>query len=145
MLFRSEGMFQWGLRAAAMRLPFLPTRSGLATDIVKRNPEIRMVSSPYADGEELLAMPALKLDAALLHVNSADRLGNTLVTSVDPFFDDLFARAAEHCYVSCDRIEDRLELDADTARLNFFERSLVSGVVLAPGGAHPTYSGSDYG
>ncbi len=140
-----EGMFQWGLRAAAMRLPFLPTRCGLATDIVKRNPEIRMVRSPYADGEELLAMPALKLDAALIHVNSADRLGNTLVTSVDPFFDDLFARAAERCYVSCDTLVDRLELDASTARNNFFERSMVSGVVHAPGGAHPTYNGPDYG
>ncbi len=140
-----EGMFQWGLRAAAMRLPFLPTRSGLATDIVRHNPELRMVRSPYADGEELLAMPALKLDAALLHVNRADRLGNTLVTSVDPFFDDLFARAADRCFVSCDVLEDRLELNVDTARHNFFERALVTGVVQAPGGAHPTYSGADYG
>jgi glutaconate CoA-transferase subunit A len=79
-----EGMFQWGLRAAGMRLPFLPTRCGLATDVTRHNPDIKTIQSPYADGELLLAMPALKLDAAILHVNVADRLGNTLVTGPDP-------------------------------------------------------------
>ena len=71
-----EGMLQWGLRAAGMRVPFLPTRVGLATDVMKVNPDFRTVQSPYADGEVLLAMPALHLDAALIHVDRADRLGN---------------------------------------------------------------------
>ena len=71
-----EGMFQWGLRAAGMRLPFLPTRCGLATDVTRLNPELKTIQSPYADGEVLLAMPALNLDVAFLHVNVADRLGN---------------------------------------------------------------------
>lgn len=140
-----EGMFQWGLRAAGMRLPFLPTRSGLATDVVKLNPALRTIRSPYDDGEVLIAMPALKLDVALLHVNVADRLGNTLVTGPDPYFDHLFARAAEKCYVSAERVEERLELDAASARYNTFERYLVSGVVHAPFGAHPTSCPSDYG
>ena len=39
-------------------------------------------------------MPALQLDAALLHVTEADRRGNTVILSPDPFFDELFARAA---------------------------------------------------
>jgi len=72
-----EGMLQWGLKAAGMRLPFLPTRAGLGTDVMTINPEYRTVTSPYADGEVLLAMPALHLDAALIHVDRADRLGNT--------------------------------------------------------------------
>ena len=140
-----EGMFQWGLRAAGMRLPFLPTRCGLATDVTRHNPDIKTIQSPYADGELLLAMPALKLDAAILHVNVADRLGNTLVTGPDPYFDHLFARAADACYVSAERVEERLELDAAQARFNTFERYLVSGVVHAPCGAHPTSCPSDYG
>ena len=57
-----EGLLHWGLRAAAMRVPFLPTRIGLATDqLTKVNPDLRTVTSPYADGEVLLAMPAIKL------------------------------------------------------------------------------------
>lgn len=140
-----EGMLEWGLRAAGMRLPFLPTRCGLATDVVKHYPELRTVRSPYADGEVMLAMPALKLDVALLHVNVADRLGNTLVTGPDPYFDHLFARAADQCYVSAERVEEKLALDAASARFNTFERYLVTGVVHAPYGAHPTSCPSDYG
>ena len=36
------------------------------------NPQLRTVRSPYDDGEELVAMPALPLDVALVHMNRAD-------------------------------------------------------------------------
>jgi glutaconate CoA-transferase, subunit A len=140
-----EGMFEWGLRAAGMRMSFLPTRVGLATDVLAKNPALKTIQSPYADGEVYVAMPALKLDAALLHVNECDRLGNTLVRGHDVFFDHLFARAAARCYVSTERLHERLTLDAAQAKENPFERYLVSGVVHAPCGAHPTYFGPDYG
>ena len=140
-----EGMFQWGLRAAGMRMSFLPTRCGLATDVLARNSQLKTVQSPYDDGEVYIAMPALRLDVALLHVNEADRLGNTLTRSVDPMFDDLFARAADRCFVSTEKLVDRLQLNEQSARFNQFERYLVSGVVHAPFGAHPTYNGPDYG
>src|SRR6201996_3504912 len=54
-----EGMLTWGLRAAGMRLPFLPTRVGLGTDVMTYNPDFKTITSPYDDGEVLLAMPAL--------------------------------------------------------------------------------------
>src|SRR3954467_4850281 len=65
-----EGMLQWGLYAAACRLPFLPTRVGLGSDVLTVNPALRTVASPYG-GEELVAVPALHLDAALVHLNRA--------------------------------------------------------------------------
>src|SRR3954452_9879470 len=69
-----EGMLLLGLQAAAWRVPFIPTRAGLGTDLPIVMPELQMVTSPYppADGgepEELLAMPALPLDVALIHMN----------------------------------------------------------------------------
>src|SRR5580658_7101466 len=141
-----EGLLQWGLRAAGMRVPFLPTRVGLATDVMTVNPEFRTVRSPYEDGELLLAMPALKLDAALLHVDRADRLGNVQTLGPDPYFDEQFARAATRCYVSCEQLSERLDLvHPDAARLNVVERSYVSGVVAAPFGAHPTSNPPAYG
>jgi glutaconate CoA-transferase subunit A len=73
-----EGMVQWGLRAAAMNLSFLPTRVGQGTDVLKHNPEIKFVTSPYSDQEEFVAMPALHLDIALLHVNKSDQKGRAL-------------------------------------------------------------------
>lgn len=140
-----EGLFQWGLKAAAMRLPFLPARAGLATDVMTHNPALKTIASPYGDGEVLLAMPALNLDVAFVHVNRADRLGNTLITGHDVYFDQHFARAAQQCFVSAEVVEDRLELDAETARFSTFERSMVTGVVAAPLGAHPTSCGPEYG
>ena len=140
-----EGMFEWGLRAAGMRMSFLPTRCGLATDVLAKNPRLKTIASPYADGEVYVAMPALKLDAALLHVNESDKLGNTLLRGHDVFFDHLFARAADHVIVSTEVLHEKLELDAATAKLNAFERYLVSSVVHVAGGAHPTYMGPAYG
>src|SRR5450631_3359271 len=71
-----EGMLQWGLYAASLRLPFLPTRAGLGSDLMRVNPSLRTVCSPYDDGEELVAMPAIPLDVALIHMNRADAHGN---------------------------------------------------------------------
>src|SRR3954468_11208289 len=70
-----EGMLQWGLYAASLRLPFLPTRAGLGSDLMAANPSLRTVRSPYDDGEELVAMPAIPLDVALFHMNRADAAG----------------------------------------------------------------------
>src|SRR3954468_917028 len=64
-----EGMFQTGLRAAAQRLPFLPVRAGRGSDVLVNNPWIKTVESPYDEGhghEELVAVPALRLDVALV-------------------------------------------------------------------------------
>ncbi len=139
-----EGMLHWGLRAAAMRLPFLPTRVGLATSVAAQG--FRTVTSPYEDGEELLAMPAIRLDAALLHVHRADAAGNVLVLSPDPFFDELMARAADRVFVSAERVVDTGELDMPANfRFNPFERSLVTGVIETRFGAHPTGATPDYG
>lgn len=139
-----EGLLHWGLRAAAMGLPFLPTRIGIGTDII-RQPVFRTVRSPYADGEELVAMPALRLDAALLHVHRSDARGDTLTLSPDPFFDELMARAAARVYVTAERIVTTAELDmASHYRMNLFERSLVTGVAQATFGAHPTSAAPDY-
>jgi len=141
-----EGLFHWGLRAAAMDLPFLPTRIGIGTDLLtQKGFEFKMVKSPYADGEELVAVPAIRLDVALIHAQQSDEKGNLLVTSPDPLFDELFARAAPVCYASVDRIVTTAELDIEkNARFALVERARITGVVHAPYGAHPTSSAPEY-
>ena len=141
-----EGMVQWGLRAAAMNLPFLPTRVGLGTDVLTSNPELKLTKSPYVDAEELVAMPALNLDVALLHVNKSDEKGNTQIIGPDPFFDELFARAAKKTFISSEEVVSTSELGGkDGAIFNRFERSLVTGVLHSPCGAHPTSCAPNYG
>lgn len=139
-----EGMLQWGLYAAALKLPFLPTRAGLGSDVLTHDPDLHTVRDPY-HGEALLAMPALHLDAALIHMNRADMHGNGQFLGPDPYFDDLYCMAAEQAFMSCEKIVPTAELTADqhpaTLRIN---RSLVTGVVEAPNGAHFTSCAPDY-
>jgi glutaconate CoA-transferase subunit A len=140
-----EGMLQWGLHAAASRLPFLPTRAGLGSDVMTINPHLRTVRSPYDDGEELVAMPAISLDAALIHMNRADAGGNGQFLGADLFFDDLFCGAAKRRFMSCERVVPTAELTREgsfhTLRIN---RTMVDGVIEAPLGAHFTECLPDY-
>ncbi|MEU1852819.1 CoA-transferase [Streptomyces sp. NPDC019990] len=141
-----EAMFMWGLTAAAQRLPFLPVRAGLGSDVLRVNPHLRTVTSPYEDGEELVAVPALRLDAALVHLNRADVRGNAQYLGPDPYFDDLFCQAADTAYVSCERIVETADLlKAAGPQTLLVERAFVTGVVQTPNGAHFTSCVPDHG
>ena len=140
-----EGMLQWGLYAAALRLPFLPTRAGLGSDVMKVNPWLKTIASPYDADETLVAMPALHLDAALVHMNLADAQGNSAFLGPDPYFDDLFCMAAERRFVSCERIVSAAELATSPLQSLRVQRWMVDGVVEAPRGAHFTECLPDYG
>ncbi|MEV8514115.1 CoA-transferase [Dactylosporangium sp. NPDC051484] len=140
-----EGMLRLGLYAATCRLPFLPSRAGLGSDVLRINPALRTVTSPYGD-EELLAVPALHLDAALVHLNRADVYGNAQYLGPDPYFDDLYCTAAEQAYVSVERIVPTAELTRQApVQSLLLQRWMVHGVVEAPGGAHFTSCEPDYG
>ena len=140
-----EGMFQTGLQAAAQRLPFLPMRAGLGSDVLVNNPWIKTVTSPYDDAQELVAVPALELDVALVHLNRADRHGNATYLGPDPYFDDLFAMAAQRTYLSCEQIVDTAGLTVDTpVQRLLLNRMMVTGVVETPHGAHFTTCTPDY-
>ncbi|MFJ4102057.1 CoA transferase subunit A [Amycolatopsis japonica] len=141
-----EGVFGTGLSAAAQRLPFLPTRAGLGSGVMDLNPSLRTVRSPYDDAEELLAVPALKLDVAFVHLNRADARGNAQYLGPDPYFDELFALAADKCYVSTEKIVETAELtEAGPVQSLLLSRMLVTGVAETPNGAHFTTAAPDYG
>jgi len=140
-----EGMFQTGLRAAAQRVPFLPMRAGLGSAVLENDPDLRLVTSPYDDGEQLVAVPALELDVALVHMNRADQYGNAQYLGPDPYFDDLFCMAADRAFVSTEQIIDTAGLTVDAPLQSLLiNRTMVAGVVETPNGAHfttctPTY------
>lgn len=143
-----EGMFNTGLQAAAQRLPFLPMRAGLGSDVLVNNPWIKTVTSPYDEGhghEELVAVPALRLDVALVHLNRADAHGNATYLGPDPYFDDLFCMAADRAFVSCEQVVDTAGLTYETpVQRLLLNRMMVSGVVETPHGAHFTTCTPDY-
>jgi glutaconate CoA-transferase subunit A len=140
-----EGMFQWGLRAAAYRLPFLPVRAGLGSSVMENTPDLRTVTSPYDDGEELVAMPAIRLDVAFVHANRADARGNAQYLGNDWYFDDWFCMAADKAFVSAEKVVDTddfwKEGDPQTVKI---PRLHTTGVIEAPGGARFTSNPPDY-
>jgi glutaconate CoA-transferase subunit A len=140
-----EGMVLLGLQAAAWRVPFLPTRVGLGSDLLRDNPRLKLVTSPYEDGEELIAVPALELDAALVHMNRADERGNATYHGPDPYFDDLMVAASKQAFVSCEKVvETRQLLEEAPQQALRINRAFVTGVVEVPGGAAPTSCEPDY-
>ena len=146
-----EGMLRWGLQAAAQRLPFLPIRAGLGSSVLDFwEGELQTVTSPYpAPGggyETLVAMPALRLDAAFVHLNLGDAQGNAAYTGIDPYFDDLFLMAAQRRFLSVEQLVSTEELvKAMSPQALMINRMMVDSVVEAPGGAHFTIAAPDYG
>lgn len=141
-----EGLFLLGLRAAGERVPFLPTRAGLGSDVMKHNPDLKLVRSPYEDGEELVAMPALKLDAALVHLNRGDARGNGMYLGPDPYFDDMLCYAADKAYMSVEKIVATEDLAKEgPLEKMLINRTMTAGVIEAPNGAHFTQCAPDYG
>ncbi|CAN5515089.1 CoA transferase subunit A [soil metagenome] len=148
-----EGMLRCGLQAAAQRLPFLPIRAGLGSDVrAFWGDELKTVRSPYpspgAAGpgyEELIAMPALNLDAALVHLNVGDERGNAAYTGIDPYFDDLFLMAARKRLMTVEKVVTTAELvNSVPTQALLVNRMMVDRVVEAPGGAHFTTAEPDY-
>jgi glutaconate CoA-transferase subunit A len=122
------------LRATIAGLPFMPVRSIRGTDIGRLNPEYRMMTCPFT-GEELVLVPALAPDVALIHAQYGDRHGNVRIEG-PPVVDLLFARAARKVLVTVERLVDNDELVAlGGANIPYFYVSAIAHVEF---GAHPT-------
>ena len=130
-----------GLDATIKRVPFLPTHTGLGTDLLRVNAAFRTFQDPF-EGQTLLAVPALRPDVALIHVNLADPQGNGVILG-DGHIDVLCAKAARRTFLSAEQIllPERLQTYGRDVRIL---RTLVAGVVEAPWGAHFTGCAPDY-
>ena len=149
-----EGMFFLGLQAAAWRMPFLPTRAGLGSSVLENTPAFKTVANPYNDGPfaipgdvgaEFVAVPAINLDVAVVHVNIADENGNGMILGPDPFFDEQFLGAAQRRLVTAEKIVPAGTL-ADHGPLEraTIHRLLTDKVAATPNGAHFTSNPPDY-
>lgn len=139
----SEYLVLAGLEASARGVSFLPTRSGLGTDLLTRpNTPYRVFDCPLT-GEPLVASPAMRPDLAVIHVNIADRRGNAVVYG-EIFADYLLARASASVWVTAETVVDELPAMDRRPHGTFISRLFVEGVVLSPGGADFTGIYPDY-
>ncbi len=155
--------YQMTLRfqAGATGVPFLPVRSGMETDIVKRwgfdaemrqrdprlpNRKLVVMDDPFAEGdpEPVVLVPAINPDVTVIHAQQADTQGTVRIAGLT-FADVEQARAARYVIVTCEELVEPevLRAEPDRNQIPFFA---VDAVVHVPYGAHPTacYGFYDY-
>jgi len=145
-----------GLRflAGAMGVPFLPTFSGLGTDILKKwgissmvrqkdpkstNKKLTVLRNPFSKekvGEKLILVPAINPDLAIIHAHQVDTEGTVRIKRFT-FTDVEMAKAAKHLLVTCEEIVNPtyLRKAPDENQIPFF---ITDAIVRIPYGAHPT-------
>jgi glutaconate CoA-transferase subunit A len=122
------------LRAAVMGLPFMPIRSARGTGFPALHPEYKTMTCPYT-GEELLLVPALQPDVAILHAQYGDQQGNLRIEG-PPVLDRLFAKASHLVIASVEKIVSTKRLvELGGITIPYFYVAALSEVAM---GAHPT-------
>jgi acyl CoA:acetate/3-ketoacid CoA transferase alpha subunit len=129
----SNGAITWRMKAAAMGVPFLPTRSMLGTDTLAYS-AAKVVEDPFT-GVKVALLPALVLDVALIHVHRADKYGNCQIEGISGFAAEM-ARASKRLIVSTEEIVPTEEIRQNPDR-TIIPYYLVDAVVPAPYGSHP--------
>ena len=121
-------------RAGAMGVPFLPMRSMLGSDVVRRLPDAREMICPFT-GDRLLLVPALNPDVALIHVQRCDAYGNAQIDGLS-FMDLDLAMAAGRVILTTERIvsNDQIRRAPDQTKIPFLA---VEAVAEVPFGCAP--------
>jgi glutaconate CoA-transferase, subunit A len=129
----SNAGIAWRFKAAAMGVPFIPTRSMLGTDTLKYS-SAKVVECPFT-GEPICLLPALILDVGLIHVHRADMYGNAQIDGISGFAFEM-ARASKTLIISAEEIipNEQIRSQPDQTLIPYY---LVDAVVEAPFGSHP--------
>jgi glutaconate CoA-transferase subunit A len=123
--------------AGAARLPFYPVRSHKGSDLPAQNPNVKWITSPYADGEEIAVVPPLNPDVAILHAPRCDKNGNTHLWGLLGMQKEV-AFAADTVIMVVEEIVDEAIIRADPNR-TLIPDLVVDAIVVEPYGAHPSY------
>ena len=121
-------------RAGAMGIPFMPTRTMMASDVGGRIDQTTEMICPFT-GEKVLLVPALNPDVALIHVQRCDAYGNAQMDGL-PFMDADIAMAANRVILTTERIvsNDQIRRAPDRTKIPFVT---VDAVVEVPYGCAP--------
>lgn len=132
----TEGSIVLGLKASYLKVPFMPLKGIIGTDFPKVRDDIKQFEDPLGSGTQLMALPKIDLDVAILHVPYADEYGNGNITGA-VWLDDDMARSAKKTIITCEKIVE-LEDIIHTPGKAQLPMQTTSAVVKIPFGAHPT-------
>jgi len=129
------------LQAGAAGLPFMPMNQTAAGDLERANPQYRRVKDPYSDGE-VVGLPALRPDVAIVHVQRADARGNAQIWGIIGEQKEA-AFAAQHVIITAEEIVDEAVIRSDPNR-TLIPDFIVDAVCHVPYCAHPSYTQGYY-
>jgi glutaconate CoA-transferase subunit A len=129
------------LQAGASGLPFMPMNPTAATDLERANPLIRRVRDPYS-GREVITVPALNPDVAIVHVQRADVNGNAHLWGIIGEQKEV-AFAAQRVILTAEEIVDEAVIRSDPNR-TLIPGFIVDAVCHVPYAAHPSYAQGYY-
>ena len=129
------------LQAGAAGLPFLPMNQTAAPDLERANPNYRRVSDPYT-GREVVVLPPLHPDVAIVHVQRADASGNAQIWGIIGEQKEA-AFAARKVILTAEEIVSEEVIRSDPNR-TLIPEFIVDAVCHVPGCAHPSYTQGYY-
>ena len=129
------------LQAGAAGLPFMPMNPTGAGDLERSNPNYRRVMDPYS-GQEVVTVPALNPDVAIVHVQRADAEGNAQIWGIIGEQKEA-AFAAQRVILTAEEIVNQDVIRADPNR-TLIPGFIVDAVCHVPFAAHPSYTQGYY-
>src|SRR3989339_279070 len=136
----TNAVLSWRLKAAAMGLPFLPTRTMMGTDTFKYS-AAKEIKCPFT-GKKLAAVPALSPDVSVIHVHRSDVYGNCQIEGISVADQDL-ARASKRVILTTEKIISNEEIRREPHK-TFLLYLYVDAVIEVPFGCYPGNMPNEY-
>ena len=139
----SEHLLIARMQAAAYRLPFIPTKAGVGTDVLELHPETTRLETDPATGDTYVAATPLPVDVAVVHGHAADARGNVRVDPKLVWMDSEMVKAAATTVATVEQIVPERRF-RDAPHLTTYPRFVIDAVAEAPWGAYPTSNFPSY-
>lgn len=132
----SEASIALGLKCSYLKVPFMPLKGIIGTDFPKVRDDIKQFEDPLGSGTQLMALPKIDLDVAILHVPYADEAGNGNIAGA-VWLDDDMAKTAKKTIITCEKLVELEDIVHSPGKAQL-PMQTTSAVVKIPFGAHPT-------
>jgi glutaconate CoA-transferase subunit A len=132
-----------GLQAAEKGLPFMPLRGILGSDLLARRADWKVIENPFAAGDRIVALAAIRPDVALFHAPLADRQGNVFIGRHRELM--TMAHASKQCFVTVEEVSETSLFEDERLAAGVIPALYVSGVALARAGSWPLGLWGRYG
>ncbi|MGB5911812.1 MAG: CoA-transferase [Promethearchaeia archaeon] len=132
----SEATIALGLRSSYLKVPFMPLKGIIGTYLPKVREDIKQIEDPLGSGTQLMAVPKIDLDVAILHVPYADEFGNGNIAGA-VWMDADMAKTAKKTIVICEKLVDTEDIRHLPGKAQL-PLQTTTAIVKSPFGAHPT-------